>query len=336
MPPDTPSTDAALLHAIADASRRLTRTQIEDFLVTRGFYSLSTLRADPTYGSLGKRELLDVAFEERGRWELTQALADEGAFSEEALTELRRAGFLEDASTDQSTPEGKRLHQDNERPASQSVRMTSRPSQKSPPRHGTAGVLALSSAQTRKDGILVAFIGALALVVVGIIGYFAAIAPVQISIHATQTAEKGAETRSSYTLTTALPSSTTSPATQVTLPALPEAAILSPRSGDVVSLHQLLEGSVSSIPPGIRVFLCVRASAPGGLIYPQGEIDSSGEWEMMVTFQTSRAAYETYVVAASTQEASTIMAEGHFALAGMAELPPDVTMISAAVAVTRD
>lgn len=337
-----PTSDAALVRAIAEASRRLTRTRIDDFLVTKGFYSLSTLRNDPAYQGLSKRELLDLVFEEREHWQLIEALADEGAFSDETVVELRQIGFLNaNAADDISDPP--------QQPPPQSPVEPRRDGQDLPaPRSArTAQARGLKArwaglSQGLKVAIIVAAISGIAVIIGAIINYFGATAPVQLSISATQTAERLA----TITAPTASPDPATPPPLTASTaspiptaskpPQLPEATIFSPQQLAKVTERAAVEGSVSSIAPGIRVFLCVRASAPGGRIYPQAEVTLSGNWAIDVVFQTSGALYDVFVLAASSEDSIARLSDPHYKAAGMVELPPDASIISNVVTVTRD
>jgi hypothetical protein len=189
--------------------------------------------------------------------------------------------------------------------------------------------------QSNRTQIVIGLLGAFALVAAAIIAYFAAIRPVQISAEYTQTAEARA-TANSATLTAIAPSpSAVSPGTITPRPTPSTAArILVPSDGAEVAARTEFEGTISSLAPGERAFLCVATSA-GKPLFPQGElIPSGGRWATTATLQTPGGQYQAFVALTVSEEAAAIMSDPHFGISGMDGLPADTFVISPVITVT--
>jgi hypothetical protein len=133
------------------------------------------------------------------------------------------------------------------------------------------------------------------------------------------------------------------PSSPVTQPLLKDRAtllsqgqILSPVPGAVVTRRQLLTGSIANFDARQHYFLIIQSQHFGQIHYPQAEL-LSADWETTGTYgsvnQKYGYRYDTFVVQTSEAETAQIMTDSINRGKGLAELPPETTIITDKVTV---
>lgn len=119
--------------------------------------------------------------------------------------------------------------------------------------------------------------------------------------------------------------------------AVPSLVIDYPEDGAVVDKLVRVKGSISGLDPGQRAFLCIKSTAFGRLVFPQGEIlpDAGGAWSAMGIYSSVGYKYETFVVIASTQEAARMLGDSYHRSYGMPSLPEGSAIVGSMVTVER-
>ena len=119
--------------------------------------------------------------------------------------------------------------------------------------------------------------------------------------------------------------------------AVPSSVIGYPEDGAVVGKLVRVRGSISGINPGQRAFLCIKSTAFGRLVFPQGEIlpGAGGAWSAMGIYASVGYKYETFVVMASTQDAARMLGDSYNRSYGMPSLPEGSAIVGSIVTVER-
>ncbi len=104
----------------------------------------------------------------------------------------------------------------------------------------------------------------------------------------------------------------------------PQATITSPRNGAKVGKQILVEGVLSGLSTGQRVFLCVKSIQD--VYYPQGELPpADGPWSMKAN--SSDQAYEISVVLATSPQAVAALNDRSNREQGLRNLPEDASIL---------
>jgi len=85
--------DHVIIRLVDDIDRSLTRSRYEEVLIEFQLYSISTLRDDPDYTDLNKREMIARTLQERCNWELLVALHERRILSNNTYRALSNLGY---------------------------------------------------------------------------------------------------------------------------------------------------------------------------------------------------------------------------------------------------
>lgn len=110
-----------------------------------------------------------------------------------------------------------------------------------------------------------------------------------------------------------------------------------PKDGEPVAKFVKVSGSISGLRSEQRAFLCVRSTAFGHLIYPQGEVlpNANREWSVTAIYSSLGYKYQTFVVTAATEEAARVLGDGYNRSYGMPSLPVGSTIVGPILTVER-
>lgn len=121
------------------------------------------------------------------------------------------------------------------------------------------------------------------------------------------------------------------------LPGAVTAHIDHPQDGATVEKLVTVKGTIAGLRPGQKAFLCIKSTAFGRLIFPQGELlpDRNGRWSVSAIYASKGYRYETFVASALDAEAVQVLGDGYNRSYGMRSLPAGSFIIGPVVAVDR-
>jgi hypothetical protein len=85
--------DHIIARLLPEIDRGITRPRYEDLLVANKLYTYHTLREDPDYYKMNKRQLIARTFQEKNTYSLLLGLDEEGALSDQAHNILANLGI---------------------------------------------------------------------------------------------------------------------------------------------------------------------------------------------------------------------------------------------------
>lgn len=121
------------------------------------------------------------------------------------------------------------------------------------------------------------------------------------------------------------------------LPAVTAAQIYYPEDGAVVEKFVAVKGTISGLNSGEKAFLCIKSTAFGRLIFPQGELlpDANGQWSVSAIYSSIGYRYETFVAIARDTEAAQLLGDGYHRSYGMRSLPESSSILGPVITVER-